>query len=136
MTPFQDIAHFKRVFSIENGGFGPGINWYRAQLQNINEADEKGTMPLQIAPFGGCCTIHGSHNAVIPESNQQLTHPTLLLTGSKNFISSAAQFAEQMKPFVGDFEAKALDSGHWIQLEKAQEVNEILEWFFKSGGEE
>ena len=26
-----------------NGGYGPALNWYRAALHNVNEADDKGS---------------------------------------------------------------------------------------------
>jgi hypothetical protein len=37
----QDHKHYQHVFSLEKGGYGPAINWYRASLRNINEEDEK-----------------------------------------------------------------------------------------------
>jgi hypothetical protein len=46
LTLEQDIAHFEKTFSVDNGGYGPGINWYRAQLLNVNEADERGIFIL------------------------------------------------------------------------------------------
>jgi len=38
----QDISYQLEEFSTKNGGYGPSINWYKASLQNINAADEKG----------------------------------------------------------------------------------------------
>lgn len=37
----QDHKHYQHAFSVEKGGYGPGINWYRASLRNINEEDEQ-----------------------------------------------------------------------------------------------
>jgi hypothetical protein len=37
----QDHKHYQDAFSFEKGGYGPGTNWYRAGLRNINEEDEK-----------------------------------------------------------------------------------------------
>lgn len=37
----QDREHYKHVFSAEKGGYGPAINWYRANLLNINAEDEQ-----------------------------------------------------------------------------------------------
>lgn len=31
-----------KFFSSENGGYGAAINWYRAQIHDINAEDEKG----------------------------------------------------------------------------------------------
>jgi soluble epoxide hydrolase/lipid-phosphate phosphatase len=50
----QDHKHYQHAFSFEKGGYGPGINWYRASLRNINEEDEKSTyhFPLySVSPF-------------------------------------------------------------------------------------
>jgi pimeloyl-ACP methyl ester carboxylesterase len=74
--------------------------------------------------------VSDSPDLEIPESNQVLSRPTLLVTGSRNFISSAAEFAKQMKPYVTEFEARELYSGHWVQLEKSDELNVILREFF------
>ncbi|KAL3424069.1 epoxide hydrolase [Phlyctema vagabunda] len=103
----EDTAQHLKQFSIEKGGYGPAINWYRAQLQNINEADEK----------------------AIRQEAHILHRPTLLFT-SHNFITVAGNPAEQMKPLVSDFTTKEINSGHWIQREKADEVNSILQDFF------
>ena len=39
----QDHEHYQDAFSLEKGGYGPAINWYRASLRNINEEDEQST---------------------------------------------------------------------------------------------
>ena len=47
----QDHKHYQHTFSLEKGGYGPAINWYRASLRNINEEDEKSMsrFPLYLA---------------------------------------------------------------------------------------
>lgn len=50
----QDHKHYQHAFSLEKGGYGPAINWYRAVLRNINEEDEKSMyhLPLYlVSPF-------------------------------------------------------------------------------------
>lgn len=37
----QDHEHYQDAFSVEKGGYGPAINWYRSSLRNINEEDEQ-----------------------------------------------------------------------------------------------
>jgi pimeloyl-ACP methyl ester carboxylesterase len=59
-----------------------------------------------------------------------LKQPTLLIS-SANFITVSGDFASQMKPNVPDLTVENLDCGHWIQLEKADEANRILEKFFE-----
>lgn len=102
----EDHKHYQHAFSVEKGGYGPGINWYRASLRNINEEDEQ----------------------KIPTSAHTLTHPTLLIASS-NFITAAVNFPEQMRPHVPDLKVEKVNGGHWLQLEKADEVNQILDKF-------
>ncbi|KAH7314146.1 Alpha/Beta hydrolase protein [Rhexocercosporidium sp. MPI-PUGE-AT-0058] len=99
----EEIEHDLKLFAPENGGYGAAINWYKAQLQNINAADERG----------------------IPEANQILQQPTLLIN-TTNFISATADFASQMKPYAPKLEIEQLNSGHWVMLERKDEVNEML----------
>ena len=50
----QDHKHYQHAFSLEKGGYGPAINWYKAGLRNINEEDEKSMyhFPLYlVSPF-------------------------------------------------------------------------------------
>ena len=40
-------------------------------------------------------------------------------------------FPEQMRPLVPDLKVENVNGGHWLQLEKADEVNKILEEFME-----
>ncbi|CZT00651.1 related to epoxide hydrolase [Rhynchosporium graminicola] len=104
---FKDIEHDLKLFAPENGGYSAAINWYKAQLQNINAADEKGTF------------------SKIPEVHHILQQPTLLIN-TTNFISATADFANQMKPYALKLEIEQIESGHWVMLERKDEVNQIL----------
>jgi len=68
--------------------------------------------------------------AEIPQENYKLQQPTLLLAGN-NVITAIADFPKQMKPNAPHLEVKNLDAGHWIQLEKPDETNEILGAIFE-----
>ena len=61
----------------------------------------------------------------IPEERHILQQPTLLIN-TTNFISATADFANQMKPYAPKLEVEQVDSGHWVMLERKDEVNEIL----------
>jgi soluble epoxide hydrolase/lipid-phosphate phosphatase len=37
----QDHKYYQHAFSIEKGGYGSAINWYKASLRGINDEDEK-----------------------------------------------------------------------------------------------
>lgn len=60
-----------------------------------------------------------------------LSHPTLLIASTGYFITVTVNFAEQMQPLVPDLKVESVDGGHWLQLEKADEVNKILEEFME-----
>ncbi|EWZ32885.1 hypothetical protein FOCG_12690 [Fusarium oxysporum f. sp. radicis-lycopersici 26381] len=102
----EDRKHYEHAFSKEKGGYGPAINWYRASLRNINEEDER----------------------KITTAAHVLTHPTLLIA-STNVITATMNIPEQMLPFVLDLIVEQVAGGHWLQLEKPDEVNEILDKF-------
>ncbi|KEF59625.1 uncharacterized protein A1O9_04471 [Exophiala aquamarina CBS 119918] len=105
----EDHRHYQYAFSVEKGGYGPGSNWYKASLRNINDEDEK----------------------EIPTLARTLTHPTLLIASTSYFITVTVNFAEQMRPLVPDLRVENVNGGHWLQLEKADEVNKILEGFME-----
>ncbi|EXL99470.1 hypothetical protein FOIG_08510 [Fusarium odoratissimum NRRL 54006] len=102
----EDRKHYEHAFSKEKGGYGPAINWYRASLRNINEEDER----------------------KITTAAHVLTHPTLLIA-STNVITATMNIPEQMLPFVPDLIVEQVAGGHWLQLEKPDEVNKILDKF-------
>lgn len=62
-----------------------------------------------------------------------LTHPTLLIA-STNIITAAMNIPQQMHPFVPDLTVGQVTGGHWLQLEKPHEVNEILDKFVAKVG--
>jgi pimeloyl-ACP methyl ester carboxylesterase len=40
-------------------------------------------------------------------------------------------YPKQMAPFVPELEVKRIEAGHWLQLERPDEVNECLHDFIK-----
>ncbi|KAL8729290.1 MAG: hypothetical protein Q9181_005051 [Wetmoreana brouardii] len=104
----SEIATYRSIFSAENGGFRGGLNWYKAQMGQVNAADEKN----------------------LPPERNQIPSPALLVTCAKDYVAVAAMQEEWTRPFARDLEVESLDCGHWVQLEKAREVNEILKKFF------
>lgn len=98
-----------KIFSAENGGYSGGLNWYKAQMANVNAADEE----------------------AIPPERAQIDKPTLFFANKQDYILVPALQEAQMKPLVKDLEIQELDCGHWTQLEKANEVNELLKGFIE-----
>jgi soluble epoxide hydrolase / lipid-phosphate phosphatase len=60
----QDHKHYQHAFSFEKGGYGPGTNWYRAGLRNINEEDEKSMYHFPLYPVSPFL----SHSISSPET--------------------------------------------------------------------
>jgi soluble epoxide hydrolase / lipid-phosphate phosphatase len=65
----------------------------------------------------------------IPTHAHTLTHPTLLLASTGYVMTVAVNYPEQMRPLVPDLRVERVTGGHWLQLERADEVNRILEGF-------
>jgi soluble epoxide hydrolase/lipid-phosphate phosphatase len=71
------------------------------------------------------------YNTEIPTPAHTLTHPTLLIASTGYIITVTINFAEQMRQLVPDLKVENVIAGHWLQLEKADEVNKILEEFIE-----
>ncbi|KAL8653888.1 MAG: hypothetical protein Q9210_001839 [Variospora velana] len=104
----DEITTHSKIFSAENGGYRGGLNWYKAQMANVNAADED----------------------ALPTERHRIDKPTLLITCKKDYVCVPVLQEEQMKPLVKDMEIESLDCGHWVPLEAADEVNRILQDFF------
>lgn len=103
-----ELATYRHVFSADNGGFAGGLNWYKAQMARVNAADEE----------------------ALPSERYHIDKPTLLVVCTKDPVAIPAIQIEGTKPYVKELEIESLESGHWVQLAKANEVNEMLKGFF------
>ena len=68
----------------------------------------------------------------IPHTRVNITKPVLLLTAAKDPIGTPARAEAGTRPYVPDSRVQQIDSGHFMMLEKANEVNEALSAFFES----
>ena len=105
----QEISNYNEIFAPENGGYGPSLNWYKAQIANLNTIDD----------------------AEVPEERYHLQVPALLVTCTKDYIAVPMMQEGLMRPWVKDLVVKEIDSGHFVQVEKADEVNKTLEEFIE-----
>ncbi|KAI9789186.1 MAG: hypothetical protein M1816_006320 [Peltula sp. TS41687] len=105
-TPEEKSIH-DRIFAF-NGGYGPALNWYKVQLDGLNEIDEQD----------------------VPESRYVIHKPVLLLSASQDVVSLAEPTENQTRAYTTDLRIKRLDAGHWLPLEARDEVNRELENFF------
>lgn len=58
--------------------------------------------------------------------------PVLYVESSHDPISGGERAIQSMQALIPDLTVKKVASGHWVQLEKAAEVNTILEEFIKA----
>ena len=98
-----------KIFAPENGGYGPPLNWYKCQTRHFNDEDE----------------------ASLPAEKSFIEQPTLLVTCSKDPVGHPDLAEAGTRPFVKNLQVKQVDTGHWLQLEKPDEVNQILKDFFE-----
>lgn len=108
----DEMEIHKKILSSKNGGHGPSLNWYRAQMANLNTEDEE----------------------EIPPERFLIRQRTLLITCGKDILAIPAMQEAAMRPFVKDLKVEKVETGHWLQLEKPEEVNEILKKFFEEDG--
>ncbi|KAL8763345.1 MAG: hypothetical protein Q9184_000816 [Pyrenodesmia sp. 2 TL-2023] len=108
--PENEALTHSRIFSADSGGYRGGCNWYKAQMGNINAADEE----------------------AVPAERRRIEKPTLLVTCTDDCVAVPVMQEGQMREFaVGGMEVREVKAGHWVQLEKAEEVNAILKDFFE-----
>jgi soluble epoxide hydrolase/lipid-phosphate phosphatase len=55
----------------------------------------------------------------------------LLIASTDYIITVAINYPEQMRPLVPDLKVENVKGGHWLHLEKPDEVNKILEEFLE-----
>ena len=76
-------------------------------MRGVNEADEMGF----------------SHE------NKILTLPTMLVVSKKDYATRADMQLKHAKEWVKDLRVETLDCGHWIALEKRNELSGFLKSF-------
>ncbi|KAL8873180.1 MAG: hypothetical protein Q9215_001687 [Flavoplaca cf. flavocitrina] len=105
----SEMENHKQIFSPENGGYRGGLNWYKAHMLNLNSDDEKN----------------------VPSDRLQTDKPALLVVCTKDCVAIPSMQEQDMRAFASDVMVESLDCGHWVQLEKANEVNEIVTSFIE-----
>ena len=71
------------------------------------------------------------HDVALPPSAANLTRPTLLLTASNDPIGTPSSQEAATRPFAPDLQIQEIQSGHFMMLEQADEVNEAMRAFFE-----
>jgi len=97
------------LFSPKNGGYGPATNWYKVITRKLNNDEE-----------AECAKTH-----------TPIKQPVLLMTATQDRICIASIQEALTKPHAEDLRIESVDAGHWVQLEKPEETNSLLESFFE-----
>ena len=105
----EEVETHDRIFAAEQGGYGPPLNWYKAQIANLNTSDEASLAPEQL----------------------HIQAPTLLVTCTSDYVGVPAIQEQNTRPWFKYLQVKEVATGHWLQLEKPDEVNKILKDFIE-----
>lgn len=97
------------IFDPKTGGYGPGLNWYKAQMANLNTQD-KFTIPLK---------------------SRHVQQRTLAILGSRDPSCVPAMQEHVMRPHVRDLKIVTLNAGHWLQLQESENVNTMIKEFLE-----
>ena len=97
------------IFNPRNGGYGPGLNWYKAQMANLNTQDE----------------------STLPYKRLDIQQRTLAILAGRDFICVPTVQEQAMRPHVRSLKIVTVDAGHWLQLQKPDEINKTLREFLE-----
>lgn len=105
----DDAATHQKILDPKDGGYGPGLNWYKAQMANLNTEDE----------------------STYPPKCLHIQQRILAILGSRDFICVPAVQEHVMRPHVQSLKVVTVDSGHWLHLVKPDEINKIIKEFLE-----
>jgi len=88
--------------------YGPAMNWYKCAMQNLNLPDDE---RAKIDP--------------------KLEMPVLMIVAKGDPLSNEMAI-NGMRAYAANMKEVGFESGHWVQIEKRDEVNSALEDFFKA----
>jgi len=94
------------------------LRWYHRGINNLGEEEER-----ELLKRG--------------EAGEKIGKETLMITGTKDRVCDAGKARMVMGAFVENPKEKLkvvdLDAGHWVMLEKKEEMNRALEAFLENG---
>ncbi|EIW56049.1 alpha/beta-hydrolase [Trametes versicolor FP-101664 SS1] len=97
---------------LENG-IQSALNWYRVNVENVNLDD----------------------SLKIPKESWKLQSPSLVFLALKDIVCTPGAARDSMGKYGGsDVEYCEVESGHWVQLECAEEMNSALRRWLETRG--
>ncbi|KAK7413505.1 hypothetical protein QQX98_007653 [Neonectria punicea] len=103
--PLDEYTMRDRIMAMK--GYRGPLNWYKAGVRSVNIPDE----------------------ASVAEGDRECRVPTLLVVSEQDYVTRADAQSENTKKWAKDLRIKTLDCGHWIQLERPTELQNLLEEF-------
>jgi soluble epoxide hydrolase / lipid-phosphate phosphatase len=95
----QEKAMHKEIF---HDGYDGALDWYRAGTQRVNDEDEQE-----------------------PGLDPRVRVPVLSILAKKDVVVAPGT-DQMMKMLISELDTVEVDSGHWVQLDKRNEFNEII----------
>lgn len=90
---------------------------------------------VSFSSFLGSLTLLSSANqtphTAIPPPASNLIRPVLLITASNDPVGTPGLAEGSTRPYAPDLRVHQIESGHFLMLEKAEEVNEAMRVFFE-----
>ncbi|KAH9846773.1 alpha/beta-hydrolase [Lenzites betulinus] len=107
------------------GGVQSSLNWYKAQVENIDLQDNR---------HHGDCTRSSCSITEIPENTWKLLAPSFVVVALKDYICTPQRVKITMPKYASDVEYCEVESGHWPHLEYPEEVNAALHRWMEARG--
>ncbi|KNG48507.1 alpha/beta-hydrolase [Stemphylium lycopersici] len=92
------------------GGLEAPLKWYKSFMQGVNSADEEENRAL----------------------SGMIGQPSLFIAADRDTVGVPAQQLIGMLPFAPAMQIRSVDSGHFVHIERADRVNEVLSEFLQS----
>ena len=73
--------------------------------------------------------INHADEADIPHEKKFLTLPNMLVVSTKDYVTRADMQEQRQREWAKTTKVEVLDCGHWIQLEKREELYHLLTGF-------
>ena len=70
--------------------------------------------------------INLADESQLPPAAKQLTIPNLLVVGDKDYATRADVQSQNARELIQNARIEVLDCGHWIQLERPEELLKLL----------
>lgn len=112
-------------------GVQSSVNWYRAQVENVNLEDSLSTYGLSSS---GIAVSHGGCAAGIPKEAWKLKAPSVVFLALKDYVCTPQAAKASMEKYGVEVAYYDVESGHWPHLERADEVNDALRGWLEGHG--